>query len=118
MATVERHTEISADFLHHAENMFREGDLLQASEKAWGAAAHCLKSIAERRGWSHGSHGALGIIVLRLADESDDPRRVRNLYRSVGMLHTNFYEDWLPGKLVEEGIDDARELIERLTRIG
>ena len=118
MATVERHTEISADFLHHAENMFRAGDLLQASEKAWEAAAHCLKSIAERRGWSHGTHGALGIVVDRLADESDDPWRIRSLYRSVGMLHTNFYEDWLSGKLVEGGIDDARELIERLTRIG
>lgn len=35
MAAAEQHREISSQFLEHAEDEFRKGDLLQASEKAW-----------------------------------------------------------------------------------
>ena len=44
--TPERHHDISAMFMEHAEDQFRQGDLLQASEKAWGAVAHCISAIA------------------------------------------------------------------------
>ncbi len=36
MATVEQHRDISTQFLDQAEQEFNKGDLLQASEKAWG----------------------------------------------------------------------------------
>ena len=45
------------------------GDLRQASEKGWGAAAIAVKAVAEGRGWSHGSHDALFAAVSRLARE-------------------------------------------------
>ena len=50
MATTARHQEISRTFLEHAEIEFGKGDLLQASEKAWGAVAHYVKSVAKERG--------------------------------------------------------------------
>ena len=78
MATAERHAEISAIFLGHAEDLFRAGDSLQASEKAWGAVAHRLKSIAQRRNWPSGSHQALRVIIDRLAEESNNPARQGN----------------------------------------
>ena len=51
MATVAQHQEISERFLSHAEEEFEKGDLLQASEKAWGAVAHYVKSVAKAAGW-------------------------------------------------------------------
>ena len=30
-----------------------QGDLQQASEKGWGAAAQMMKAVAEARGWQH-----------------------------------------------------------------
>ena len=36
------------------------------------------------------------------------------LYRSVSDLHQNFYEDWYLDYVVSGGVDDARELIDRL----
>ena len=38
----------------HAE--LEAGDLRQASEKGWGAAAQMVKAAAADRGWSHRSH--------------------------------------------------------------
>ena len=118
MASIERHAEISAIFLAHAEDLFRAGDLLQASEKAWGAVAHCLKSIAARRNWPSGSHQALSVIKTRLAEESDDPARIHRLYRSAEWLHTNFYEDWLKDDVVERYIGNAKELTAILQEIA
>ena len=118
MATVERHAEISDEFLQHAEDLFRAGDSIQASEKAWGAVAHCLKSIAARRNWPSGSHQALSVIKTRLAEESDDPVRIHRLYRSAEWLHINFYEDWLDDDVVERYIGDVKELIAILERIA
>ena len=118
MATAERHAEISEIFLDHAEDLFRAGDPLQASEKAWGAVAHCLKSIAERRNWPSGSHQALSVIKTRLAEESDDPARITSLYRSAELLHKNFYEDWLEDDAVERCMGRVRELIAILQEIA
>ena len=36
-----------------ADEEFHRGDLLQASEKAWGAVSQHLKASAEERGWAH-----------------------------------------------------------------
>ena len=49
MSTAARHQEISDVFLEHAEDEFEKGDLLQASEKTWGAVAHYVKSVARNR---------------------------------------------------------------------
>ena len=118
MATAERHAEISSVFLEHAEDSLRAGDLLQASEKAWGAVAHCLKSIAQRRNWPSGSHQALSVIKTRLAEESANPAGITSLYKSAEMLHNNFYEDWLEDDVVERCLRNVRELIAILQEIA
>ena len=111
---IAKHTDTSERFLRHAEKQFERGDLPQASEKAWGAVAHYVKSVAKQRGWRNRSHTDLSDIVVDLAQEMDDPSRILNLYRSVGALHTNFYENWLSDSMVGGGIEDASELISRL----
>lgn len=52
MAFADEHMENSQHFLDNAEVALREVDLLQASEKLCGAAAHAVNSVAQRRGWS------------------------------------------------------------------
>ena len=56
MASAERHREISEYFLAHAHQQLEIGDFLQASEKGWGAVAHCIKAIAREREWPNKSH--------------------------------------------------------------
>ena len=115
MVTAEQHREISAQFLDHAEDDFRKGELLQASEKAWGAVSHYVNSVARQRGWPLGSHGRLiqnaNTLISRDPGTAEHRRR---LLRSVEALHANFYNAFLDEDSVREGIQDARELIRSL----
>ena len=111
---IAKHTDTSERFLRHAEEQFEGGDLPQASEKAWGAVAHYLKSVAKQRGWRNRSHADLSDIAVDLAQETDDPAAIKRLYGSMNGLHANFYEDWYTDQMVAQGIDDARELISLL----
>ena len=115
-AEIDNHLEISDRLLQHAYEQFEADDLLQASEKAWGAVAHYLKSVAKFRGWRNRSHSDLTDVAMDLAQETNTPREIMRLYRSVSDLHQNFYEDWYLDYVVVGGIDDARELIDRLER--
>ena len=115
VATAEQHREISTQFLDHAEDEFRKGDLLQASEKAWGAVSHYVNSVARQRNWPLGSHKRLIENANKLI--SRDPTHAshkRRLIRSIEALHANFYQAFLDEDSVGEGIEDAKELIRTL----
>ena len=115
MVTAAQHREISAQFLDHAEDEFRRGDLLQASEKAWGAVSHSVNAVARQRSWPLGSHRRLIENANKLI--SRDPVQAshrRRLLRSVEALHANFYQAFLDEDSVREGIEDAKELISTL----
>ena len=108
---IERHEETCDRFLQHAGEWYEKADLPQASEKAWGAVAHYLKSVAKSRDWPNSSHGDLDEVMGDLAVETDDPREAMSLYHNVSDLHRNFYEDRLPDSMVGWGIEDAIELL-------
>ena len=103
------HVETANTFLAHAHASLREGDLLQASEKGWGAASRMVKAVAETRGWRNSTHGHLYDVVNRLAEETGD-QRVRNLFRSASTLHQNFYEGYMPVETVADALNDVEEI--------
>ncbi len=70
--STEYHKATSRDFLARASRYLAEGDLLQASEKGWGAAAQAVKAVAEARGWSHNGHRQLYTTIDRLVRETGD----------------------------------------------
>lgn len=109
------YTEDSQNLLAQAQAELDRGDLRQASEKAWGAAALAVKGVAAQRNWNHNDHGLLFDVVAQLNDER---RRVRldRLFGRASGLHKNFYEDWMTEMAVQEGIDAVKVLIERLER--
>ena len=110
MATVETHTETSQILFRQAEQELLNGDHLQASEKGWGATAHALKSIAERRGWRHNNHARLIRVAHALATESGD-RDIRRLFDVAQALHSNFYECWMDEEDVAVRLEDVKELL-------
>ena len=114
MATTARHEEISYRFLEHANEEFEKDDMLQASEKAWGAVAHYVKSVAKANGWSDGSHRDIAVNARRLLDLTPDPEGNRKRFALINMLHVNFYEEDLDPKDVKLGIRDARLLIDAM----
>ena len=107
------HIETAAEFLGKAYDYLDDGDLLQASEKGWGAAARMIKAVAEERGWQHNSHGNLYRAVDRLVGELAD-EELEDLFRSAGELHRNFYEGWMTEEAVARGLSDVVDFVRRL----
>ncbi len=116
MATTEFHTDTSRRFIEQAEDELRRGDRLQASEKAWGAAAHAVKSIAEREGWPHERHGHLYDAIFMIRDSTGD-KEIESLFRLAGGLHQNFYEGWYDEDAIATGITEVKRLIDKLDAV-
>ena len=112
----EYHTDTTSEFLNNAHTYLAEGDLLQASEKGWGATARMVKAVAETRGWRHSSHGDLYRAIDRVADELSD-ERLQNLFRSASALHQNFYEGWMTEAAVADGLKDVEQITSRLRAV-
>ena len=110
------YTQQSRQFLTRAKEELDEGDLVQASEKLWGASAQMVKAVAQRRGWRHNSHRSLNDIVSRLARESGDPN-LMTLFGFAESLHFNFYEDVKPREYVEHSASVVEELVSKLERL-
>ena len=115
MATTELHTDTSRRFIEQAEDELRRGDRLQASEKAWGAAAHAVKSIAEREGWRHDKHSDLFRAVDNIVNRTGDSE-IRTLFSVANSLHQNFYEGWFSDRFIASNIEDVGSLIDKLDR--
>ncbi len=106
----------AAGLLEQARTELAAGDVRQASEKGWGAAAQSVKDIAEARDWEHRNHAALFRVASQLAAETGDDD-IHRWFHTASSLHVNFYEDWLDARAVRVGLDDIDRLVRRLSRI-
>ena len=113
---VETHLKLSEKYMSDAENFLSRKDYVQASEKAWGAAAQVVKALATKRGVELRSHGELHREVMRVAKESRDDE-IRLLWQSAISLHQNFYENWLPPEMVEKNIEDVKKFLDKSRRL-
>ncbi len=109
------HREASRRLIAQARAELQAGDLLQASEKGWGAAAQAVKSVAETRRWPHNGHRQLFQAVDRLVAETDD-EDLRTAFGLAGALHTNFYEGWLGREDIEAHLSQVAGLVEKLEK--
>ncbi len=107
------HLEVSRGLILHAQEQLELGDVIQASEKGWGAAARAVKAVAERQGWQHGSHRDLFAVVDRITRTTGRPE-VRELFSAANSLHQNFYEGWLSDEYVSGNIDSVKKLLDIL----
>ena len=108
--TPSQHKQTSQRFIQQAAIELADNDLLQSSEKTWGAAAHAVKSIAERRGWQHDTHSRLFTAISRILAETGR-HEIRRLFRAANNSHKNFYEGWMSGQEVEDNITEVTELV-------
>ncbi len=107
------HTDTGRELLARARAYLAEDDLLQASEKGWGAAAQMVKAAADARGWRHGSHRDLYRAIERLVEETGDDG-IAVAFSIAGALHQNFYEGWLPREAAERNLEAVAELVAKL----
>ncbi len=91
----DEYTLTSRELLAKAQEALAQDDLLQASEKGWGAAAHIVKGIAEKKAWRHNGHRELYQVVNRLAQECGD-EEIRTNFGLASALHSNFTRTGCP----------------------
>jgi len=108
--TTQTYQAASRQMLAQARTELAAGDLRQASEKGWGAAAQMVKAIADRRGWEHKTHRHIWEAVRRLTDEVPGIELER-LFRSANHLHSNFYENLDSRDAVADALDEVERFI-------
>ena len=111
--TTQRDQQASEDILAQAKRELSGGDLAQASEKGWGAAAQMLEAIAEQLGWEHRRHRHYHQAASRIRAETGDGE-IRRLFDSASALHENFYENDMETDEVSDRLDDVEALLDKL----
>ena len=100
-------------YLEQANEELQNGDLLQASEKGWGAVSQIVKAVAEERGWEHRGNWYLHDAVSLLVEETGDDE-LRTLFAIANHLYINFYEGWLDRDAVEFNLRQVTRFIEKV----
>ena len=77
-----------------ADREYEAGDILQASEKLWGAATHAVVAEMQRREIEANGHRKIKDFVKNLGVEIDDPL-LFPLFKHGETLHVNFYHGFL-----------------------
>ena len=112
----ETYANQSREFIALAHQELEQGDLLQASEKAWGAAAAAIKSVAEMRGWQHYAHTLIRAAAWRISREHHRPQIMGMMVCAYDMQR-NSYEDHYGEEEVAEGIEQVAELLKVLDQV-
>lgn len=113
MTKTEKYANLNHKYLKEADALMEKGDYAQASEKFWGAAATIVKSVAAKRRTNIRSHEGLNRFIAKLGDEVNDSELPR-LFAVAAYLHQNFYENWLPPKIVVNYGEAVKQLVEKL----
>ena len=88
----EYYQERSAHFLARVDGELAAGEPEAACEMLWGAAAHAIKSVAQKHGWPHAEHRLLRVAVNRLISDGA-PRHLLGQYIMASDFHQGFYGD-------------------------
>ena len=104
-----RNAGISAELLAAARLELAAGDLLQAAEKAWAAAAFAVKAVAEKRRWFNEADWKLRRAASVIADELGQPELMAYYFQTRD-AHFNLYRHEYNAREVEQAIDAAAAL--------
>ena len=105
----------SREFLSRSREYLAQGDLHQASEKGWGAAAHMAKAVAVAQGWSYESHADFSAVLYqaRIMTGNSGLSGLRSIANE---LHLNYYKRkrHLNADSIGEDIASISELLDIL----
>ena len=108
------------DLRSSAWQHLNDGDLRQASYKAWGLVEIAVKDISAQRGTIIHTYQDIAAVIVELArlagnaGDADTARRIRiNFLVASALLH-NYYENEFPEIVVRDGLMDCEDLSELL----
>ena len=93
----QKHLRITHQFLDTADELFEKGDIIQTSEKLWGATVHAVKVLCISRKWRHDKYAFQWNAIKLLAAEMGEPTLTRDFKVAQGN-HINFYDDFMTAR--------------------
>jgi len=111
------HVETARQFLNDADREFEAGDMLQASEKLWGAASHVVIAEMQRREMKTSGHRAMILAVRQIAEDHGD-MELRPGFAAARALHANFYHGFMEDYEYAENRELVRRFVERITMLA
>ena len=111
-----KYADQSRDFIRQAREELERGDLAQASEKIWGAAAQAVKSVAEMRGWEHKHHALIIAAAWRIAREHNRPA-IQGMMDAASLMHQNFYENLRDEEYIAEKLGQVEESLSAVEEV-
>lgn len=116
-----KYAQLSDDFRASAwRHLNDDGDLPQASSKAWGMVAETIKAVSARHGGIIHAHRSIWLVLRELSNlagesgKTDTANWLRNSFGVARTLHSNFYEDEADAGDVIAGLQLCEELSDRL----
>ena len=108
---VASHKKQAHTFMARAWEYLEAGDLHQASEKGWGAAAHMAKAVAEAQDWEYRNHEQFLQVVNSAANVLQ--RRLRPWRKSATDVHSFYYwrKEAMDGDDIRENLRDVEALM-------
>jgi len=111
------YADAAENLLEGAEEELAKGDVRQAAEKLWGAAALAVKAYAA---WKDGkrltSHGELWEYSRTLIEELGG--WVSDAWAHASVMHICFYEGWCTKAHVEQALKRVKSLVEKIVLIA
>ena len=115
--TSEAHLRQALVFLEESRRELESGDILQGSEKLWGAACHADMAVALQRGWPHGQHRAMVNAAERLARKNDEPLLAAD-FSVAEKFHANSYHDFMEDYVIAEDRVKVERFVRRIVEIA
>ena len=88
-------------------------DVLQGSEKLWGAACQAVMAVAKRRGWDYGKSKHRSVVIDRLVEERGDSSLASG-YSVAQKFHANFYNNFMEDDDIARDRPIVHQLVQRL----
>ena len=116
-ARIRKHLAQAKAYWRQAPLELAQGDVCQAGEKGWGAAAQLTKAVASLRGWQHYDHVAIQEVITALMREMPPQQEAIDAGLSAAeRLHGNFYEVYMTPERAAIALGQVRPLLEILWR--
>lgn len=106
------HVSLAKSFLERSKYYLDQGDLHQASEKGWGAAAHIAKAVAAANGWAYEHHDQFDTVITNARQRYRQPS-LRQYGNAAHSLHRNYYKhpSLLNANSIREDLDDVEGIL-------
>ena len=109
----EKHTRLAAKLMDDAGREIAAGELVQGSEKLWGAASQAMKAYCASHSKPHGKYAQRRHAALELAEERGDDS-IRLAFKLAESCHANFYNDWMEQEDLDSHVSDIRSFVEKI----